>query len=179
LAFFHKLLGIAPERIALFPEWGLVPYAAGPPPVEVVGARMRVLDHLQSAGSGGGSGIVVASLPAFQQRLLPRTIFRERSFSLATGESIARTDFITRLLRLGYEQVSAVENPGEFAIRGGIADVFSTAGLEPHRIEFLGDTIETLRPFDPSTQKSSGRARALRVLPAREFIVEETAAPLP
>ena len=176
LVFFHKLLGVSPETISLFPEWGLLPYAAGPPPVEVIGSRMRVLDYLQG---GRPAGIVVTSLSAFQQRLLPRTSFRERSFSFATGETIARTELLTRLFRLGYQHVSVVENPGEFAIRGGIADVFSTGDAQPHRIEFLGDTIETVRPFNPSTQKSSGRAAALRVLPAREFIVEEVTGPLP
>ena len=178
LLFFHKLLGGSRERIFLFQEWGQLPYASSPPPVEVIGARMTALDQIQT---GSGSVLLVTSLPAFLQRLLPRTVLRDSAFSLISGSSIQRSDFISRLLRLGYRQVSVVETAGEFAVRGGIMDLFSSGQPSPHRIEFLGDTIETLRRFDPSTQKSSGRATELRVLPARELLREgeEGTAPLP
>jgi len=177
-AFFHHLQGASPEDVLLFPDWGVLPYAATPPPVEVIGQRMRVLDRLH--GSKWGL-VLLAPATAFMQRLLPRSLFAEACFSLQPGAAIERTSLRTRLLRLGYQQVSVVEHPGEFAVRGGIVDLFSTAHAEPARIDFLGDTIETLRLFEPATQKSSGRAAGLRVLPARELIRtgNEAAAPLP
>src|SRR3989441_6030704 len=108
------------------------------------------------------------------QRLLPRSLFAEACFSLKQADTIERARLVTQLLRRGARRVSVVENPGEFAVRGGIVDLFSTAHEEPRRLEFLGDAIETIRLFDPSTQKSSGRAPFLRVLPARELIRPES-----
>ena len=168
LVFFHKLFGASADRIRFFPEWGQLPYASGPPPAEVIGARMSVLDRLPTEQGS----LLVTSVPAFLQRLLPQHALREAALTLSAGSIIERTEFIIRLLRLGYRRVSAVEAPGEFAVRGGIIDLFSSGQAAPHRIEFLGDTVETLRPFDPSTQKSTGRASELRVLPARELLRE-------
>ena len=178
VAFFHQLQGASPDEVLLFPDWGVLPYAATPPPVEVIGQRMRVLDRLKGSDRGL---VLITPAAAFLQRLLPRSLLAEACFSLKPGASIERTRLLARLLRLGYRHVSVVERPGEFAVRGGIVDLFSTAHAEPHRIEFLGDTIETIRLFDPATQKSSGRAADIRVLPARELIRtgEEAAAPLP
>ena len=174
-AFFHHLQGASPEDVLLFPDWGVLPYTATQPPVEVIGQRMRALDRLH----GGSSGVVlIAPATAFLQRLLPRALLGEACFSLKPAAAIERPLLLTRLLRLGYRQVSVVERPGEFAVRGGIVDLFSTAHAEPRRIEFLGDAIETLRLFDPTTQKSSGRAADIRVLPARELIRDDLT-PLP
>jgi transcription-repair coupling factor (superfamily II helicase) len=177
-AFFHHLQGASPEDVLLFPDWGVLPYQATPPPVEIIGQRMRVLDRLHDAKR---SLVLIATATAFLQRLLPRTLLQEACFSLTPGAAIERTRLLACFLRLGYHQVSVVERPGEFAVRGGIVDLFSTAHEEPCRIEFLGDTVETLRLFDPATQKSSGRAADIRVLPARELIRsgDEASAPLP
>ncbi|MEK6605677.1 MAG: transcription-repair coupling factor [Nitrospirota bacterium] len=177
-AFFHHLQGAPPEDVLLFPDWGVLPYQATPPPVEVIGQRMRVLDRLHGAKRGI---VLIATATAFLQRLLPRTLLQEACFSLAPGAAIERTHLLACFLRLGYHQVSVVERPGEFAVRGGIVDLFSTAHAEPCRIEFLGDTVETLRLFDPATQKSSGRAADIRILHARELIRsgDEASAPLP
>jgi transcription-repair coupling factor (superfamily II helicase) len=166
VAFFHRLQGAAPDDVLLFPDWGVLPYASAPP-VEVIGQRMRVLDRLRRADRGLA---LIVPVTAFLQRLLPRSLFAEECFSLKQADTIERAPFVTRLLRLGYRRVSVVENPGAFAVRGGIVDLFSTAHDEPRRLEFLGDTIETIRLFDPATQKSSGRAPSLLVLPARELI---------
>ena len=89
---------------------------------------------------------------------------------IACGKSIEREAFIARLLRLGYRRGSVVENPGEFSVRGGILDVYSTAYDEPLRIELLGDTIESIRRFDPTTQKSTGKMPQALLLPARELL---------
>ncbi len=182
VAFFYRLQGAAPDDVLSFPDWGVLPYASTPPLVEVIGQRMRVLDRLRGADRGLA---LIAPVTAFLQRLLPRNLFAEACFSLKPADTIERPRFVTKLLRLGYRRVSVVENPGEFAVRGGIVDLFSTAHADPHRLEFLGDTVETIRLFDPATQKSSGHAPSLRVLPARELIrpappaSNDVTAPLP
>jgi transcription-repair coupling factor (superfamily II helicase) len=170
VAFFHRLQGAAPDDVLLFPDWGVLPYASAPP-VEVIGQRMRVLDRLRRADRGLA---LIVPVTAFLQRLLPRSLFADACFSLKQADTIERARLVTQLLRLGYRRVSVVENPGEFAVRGGIVDLFSTAHEEPRRLEFLGDAIETIRLFDPATQKSSGRAPFLRILPARELIRPES-----
>jgi transcription-repair coupling factor (superfamily II helicase) len=178
VSFFHGLLGASPTDVVLFPDWGVLPYAPAPPPVEVIGRRMQALEQLRRADR---VTVLITPVTAFLQRLLPKTVLAAASFSLNPAGAIERPRLIARLLRLGYHQVSAVENPGEFAIRGGIVDLFSTAHATPTRLEFLGDTIETLRLFDPATQQSFGRAQEVRILPAREAIPgeEESATPLP
>jgi len=170
VAFFQQLQGASPDDVLLFPEWGVLPYAATPPPIEVIGQRMRALDRLHRADRGL---VLIVPVTAFLQRLLPRALLAKACFSLKPASAIERAHLITSFLRLGYHQASIVENPGEFAVRGGIVDLFSTAYAEPYRIEFLGDTIETIRLFDPVTQRSSGRAVELRVLPARELIRDD------
>src|SRR5206468_4872595 len=169
VTFFHGLQGAAPDDILLFPDWGVLPDASTPP-VEVIGQRMRVLDRLFGADRGL---VLIAPVAAFLQRLLPRSLFAEACFSLKQADTIERAHLVTRLLQLGYRQVSVVENPGEYAVRGGIVDLYSTAHEEPRRSAFLGDTIEAVRLFDPASQRSSGRAPSLRLLPARELIRPE------
>ena len=92
-------------------------------------------------------------------------------------------DWLLRsLIRLGYSRGSLAEIPGEFSVRGGIVDIFSTAHDHPVRIEFLGDTVESIRTFDPSTQESITRLKETWILPTREFIppvTEEEAEPSP
>src|SRR5205807_3877807 len=86
------------------------------------------------------------------------------------GDTLEREALISRLLRLGYRRASVVDIPGDFSVRGGIVDVYSTGYDEPVRVELLGDTIESLRHFDTATQKSTSRLPSTWIFPAREFI---------
>ncbi len=169
LLFFHTLLGLPPGPLRLFPEWETLPYEPIAPPVDLIARRMRTLRRL----SDGARTILVTSVPALVQRLLPLGVFSEASWQLQPGDSVERETLTSRLLRLGYRQVSVVEIPGEFSIRGGIVDIYSTAYEDPLRIEFLGDTVDSLRPFDPATQKSTAKLTQAWLLPARELIHAE------
>ncbi len=169
LLFFHQLLGLPPDALALFPEWETLPYEATPPHVELVAQRMRTLHRLAS----GQPTVLVASVPALLHRLLPRSVLTGACLRLAPGGTIERDALIARLLRLGYRRTSVVEIPGEFSIRGGIVDIYSTAYDEPLRIEFLGDTVESVRLFDQATQKSTAAQAQAWALPARELIHPE------
>jgi transcription-repair coupling factor (superfamily II helicase) len=114
--------------------------------------------------------VLVTSSQAILQRLLPGEVFRNSILSLTLNQTIGREDLVVRLLRLGYRQASVVEIPGEFSIRGGIVDIYSTAYDDPLRIEFLGDTVESIRCFDIESQTSSAKRREAWILPAREAI---------
>ncbi|TAJ29239.1 MAG: DEAD/DEAH box helicase, partial [Nitrospirae bacterium] len=179
LQFFHAMLGLPPDPLALFPEWETLPYEATPPLVELIARRMRTLHQLTDQAPT----ILVTSLPALVQRLLPRSIFSGVRWPLRPGDNVERDVLTARLLRLGYRRGSVVENPGEFSIRGGIVDIYSTAYADPLRVEFLGDTVESVRVFDTATQKSTTRLTDAWLLPARELIYpegrSEGLAPLP
>jgi transcription-repair coupling factor (superfamily II helicase) len=169
LAFFHAMMGLSAEPLALFPEWETLPYEATAPHVDLVSCRMRTLRRLTDRQTT----LLVTSVPALSQRLLPQAVFTDACFTLAAGATVERELLTTRLLRLGYRRVSVVEIPGEFSIRGGIVDLYSTAYDEPLRVEFLGDTVESIRLFDPSTQKSTGALPQAWLLPARELLYPE------
>ncbi len=179
IRFFQSLFGYPTEHLSVFPSWELLPYQTTAPPVDLIGQRMRTLLRL----TDGTPTVLVASLPALLQRLLPRLSFRNASLHVALNENVAREDLMGTLLRLGYRQASVVEIPGEFSVRGGIVDIYSTAYTEPLRIEFLGDTVDAIRTFDPETQKSSEKRRDAWVLPARDAVRPAThpdaLAPLP
>jgi len=179
LTFFHSMMGRSAEHLALFPEWETLPYEATAPHVDLVSRRMRTLRRL----TVHQPTLLVTSVPALSQRLLPQAVFTDACFTLAAGATVERELLTTRLLRLGYRRVSVVEIPGEFSIRGGIVDLYSTAYDEPLRVEFLGDTVESIRLFDPSTQKSTGTVPQVWLLPARELLYPgdrtEVFAPLP
>jgi transcription-repair coupling factor (superfamily II helicase) len=179
LQFFHAMVGFPTDALELFPEWETLPYEATSPHIELIARRMRTLQRL----TDHARTLLVTSLPALMQRLLPLSVFSEARLRLRSGESLEREALIGRLLRLGYRRGSVVEIPGEFSIRGGIVDVYSTAYPDPLRLEFLGDTIESVRFFDQATQKSTTNLNEAWLLPAREFLAPnsraESLAPLP
>ncbi len=166
LTFFHQMLGLSTDPLALFPEWETLPYESTAPLVQLVARRMRTLHRLTT----GERTLLVTSVPALLHRLLPRAVLAEACLRLKPGGTMEREALITRLLRLGYRRTSVVDIPGEFSIRGGIVDIYSTAYDEPLRLELLGDTIESVRLFDQATQKSVATRDHAWVLPARELL---------
>jgi len=169
LQFFHKLVGLVPTSLALFPRWETLPYESTAPHVGLVARRMIALQQIRSLPSV----LVVTSIDALMQRLMPVETFTHTILQFKVGGAIEREVLTGGLLRLGYRRVSVVEIPGEFSIRGGIVDIFSTAYAEPLRVEFLGETVDSLRLFDPATQKSTEKMDRACVLPAREYLRPE------
>jgi transcription-repair coupling factor (superfamily II helicase) len=179
LEFFHTLLGLPTDQLVFFPEWESLPYETAPPQVTLVARRMLALQRL----SQKARTLLVTSAQALTQRVLPKAVFLDAIARVKPGDTLEREALVSRLLRLGYRQASVVEIPGEFSIRGGIVDIYSTAYSDPLRIEFLGDTVESIRCFDQATQKSTAKRDHAWLLPARELIYAagrpEGLAPLP
>ena len=179
LHFFHTLMGQPVEGLAWFPEWETLPYEATAPHVALIAHRMTTLHRLLVKPPT----ILVTSVAAAMHRVIPRSLFEEAVIRFKTGATFERESLITSLLRIGYRRVSVVEIPGEFSIRGGIVDIFSTAYPNPVRVEFLGDQVESMRLFDPATQTSIEKLSEGWVLPAREFIrplqAHDATAPVP
>jgi len=167
LQSLYALFGIPEEYLMVFPPWANLPYQSSLPPKEVIAQRGAVLHRLTEHAPA----VVVTSIPAVLQKLLPQSVFSQSCLSLKPGLSYERESFIRSLIRLGYQRTSLVEIPGEYSIRGGILDVFSTAYIHPLRVEFLGDTIESVRLFDPTTQESIQYLNDAWILPARECLL--------
>ena len=167
LHFFHTFLGLSTDTIAFFPNRGTAPYEATAPSVDLVAQRMRTLFRLHAKQPT----VVITTPEAILQRLVPITTFANSCLCLKVSSVIDRESLITHLLRIGYRRVSVVEIPGEFSVRGGIVDIFSTAESEPYRIEFLGDTVESTRCFDSGSQESTVNVVNAHILPAREYLI--------
>jgi transcription-repair coupling factor (superfamily II helicase) len=158
-----------PERILRFPEPPALFYERAPWPEEVIAGRVAVLTHLATAPQEELAGLViVASAHALMQPTLPLQQFRMGTRTLHPGQLIELDSTIRRWSGLGYEPVSVVEGPGHFSHRGGILDVFPPAEPAPVRIELFGDEIESIRRFNPATQRSEARLEQVTITPARE-----------
>jgi transcription-repair coupling factor (superfamily II helicase) len=165
LAFFS-----APDTSALvFPAWDSQPCSPASPHPDISGARLDTLFRLQN----GLARVVVLPVAAALQRVLPRRTFSEASCYLVTGEDFERDDLLARLVKMGYANVPLVEDRGSFAVRGGILDIFPPNLAAPVRIEFFGDTVETIRAFDPLTQRSLQPLEELVLLPSREILLTD------
>ena len=160
--------GSAPE-IQLFPTWGVLPFEADSPDSRTVGERMRFLYSLIS----GNPGIYVVPVLSMMQKLPPWELFADSVKTITTATQIDPDRLVASLVATGYESSSLVTRVGEFSRRGGIVDFFSPLHEQPVRIEFFGDTMESLRSFDPETQRSTGEIREAVVLPVRELIVND------
>ncbi|MDD2310811.1 MAG: transcription-repair coupling factor [Desulfuromonadaceae bacterium] len=154
---------------AFFPAWDAAPFSAASPHPDVTGARLETLFRLQN----GGSRITVMPVAAAMQRVLPRKVLNDASCYLLPGEEFDRDDLLARLIRMGYANVPLVEDRGTFAVRGGILDIFPPNLVAPVRIEFFGDTAETMRAFDPLTQRSLQPIEELVLLPSRELLLSD------
>jgi len=159
------------ERVVLLPSLEALLYEDVAPDPRLIGDRLRALRKLLLSEPG----IVVASAAAVFQRCLPPEALRQAFFSLRPGEPVDRDSLVERLVALGYEREEMVEAPGEFGVRGGVIDVYPTAASCPYRIELFGEETESIRAFDPATQRSIAPAEAVSLLPAREVLLTEEA----
>ena len=167
--FFQELLFfIQPgQRVLLYPSWEIAPFEKISPPSEVMGERWKGMDQLISDPR---PGVVVASLRAVVQRVPPREVLQRWAFSISPEQEFQREELIARLEGMGYGRVSLVTEVGEFAVRGHLIDVFSPSAAAPLRVEFSGDRVESVRAFDPDSQRSSEPLERVRILPVREVL---------
>ncbi|MBI4240114.1 MAG: hypothetical protein HY613_00220, partial [Candidatus Rokubacteria bacterium] len=160
LGFFDEAFGREPSRTVGFPPLQPALWRTGHHP-EVEAERALVCHRLLT-----GEALTVVTTPAaLASTLLPPEEFRARTFRLALGGSVDRAALFERLALAGYERVETVVEVGQWSVRGGIVDIFSPTRPRPVRIEFFGDDVESLRAFDPSTQRSMEAVAGLDVLP--------------
>ena len=121
------------------------------------------------------AGIVCCSIEAFLELTMPIGSFINISFSLKAGDRITIEEVSKRLIRAGYTRTDRVEGAGQFAVRGGIVDIFSGNENDPVRVEFFGDQIDRISAFDPETQRRFENRKSVTVIPAREIVPDDSA----
>ena len=164
----------AAERAVLpLPSHEVDPYRGLAPHLRVTSARARAL---HAAASGRGR-VVIASAAAVLPRLGPPSELLTLSLDLEPGLDLSPSDLAEQLAMAGFTREDPVDAHGEFCVRGGILDVFPAGSAEPFRIEFIGDTIESIRHFDPSTQRSVGPVDQLAIVPMRDTFGGDEATP--
>ncbi len=161
-AFFAGDLDLPLLRL---PDWETLPFDVFSPHEDIISERLRTLYRLPAFERG----IVLMPVSTLMQRLPPRAWLTTQGLSLQTGQRLDRMNLRENLVNAGYNAVQQVMSHGEFAVRGEILDLFPMGAEEPVRIEFLDDEIDSLRSFDPETQRSTGKVERLEILPSHEF----------
>ena len=164
LCFFHP----HPDQIGLLPHWEMNPYDALTPHPELEAIRLTTLAALDA----GTLRALVLPVRSLVQKVIPRQVLSQVVLPLVADEEYPRQPLLDSLLQLGYQPVSLVEDRGTFAVRGDLIDIFPANGRNPVRIDFYGDYVEKIRPFDPGTQRSEKTSlEAVTLIPAREMIL--------
>ncbi|MBF0192960.1 MAG: transcription-repair coupling factor [Magnetococcales bacterium] len=182
LLFFSEQAGPALPLLP-FPAWETLPFERLSPFPPLVGERVTTLFRLtQMAGlgpvlaedeAGHSRGVIITTPRALMQRLMPRNLLTKHGFSITSGDQLDLPSFRTFLTTAGYYSASQVAEPGEFSVRGGILDFFPPGHEDPVRIELFGDEVETLRLFDPVSQRSTDRIQRVQALPVSEVLLND------
>ncbi|WP_447733669.1 transcription-repair coupling factor [Rhodanobacter soli] len=155
-----------------FPDWETLPYDAFSPHPEIVSQRIATLYQLPNVKRG----VLVVPVATLMQRIAPRSHITRSGLVLAKGQKLDLAGEQRRLEASGYRNVPQVAEPGDFAVRGALLDIFPMGTAEPYRIELFDDEVESIRSFDPETQRSQQQVDRVELLPAREFPLTDEAA---
>jgi transcription-repair coupling factor (superfamily II helicase) len=155
-----------------FPDWETLPYDRFSPHPDIVSQRLATLHRLPALRRG----IVVVPVQTLMQRLAPLSWVVGSSFDVRVGQQLDMDGEKRRLESAGYRNVPQVFDPGDFAVRGGLLDVYPMGADRPYRVELFDDRIDTIRAFDPETQRSLDKVEAVRLLPGREVPLDEAGA---
>src|SRR5438067_7079135 len=168
LAFFDPGL-----NVLTFPAWDCLPYDRVSPNGEITSRRIDTLTRLAS-GAEQKPLVVLTTVNALVQRVPPRHLFDGRVLALGPGGRIPLDRLQSFFRNNGYVRTDTVREPGEYAVRGGIVDLFP-AGAQPIRLDFVCDTVESLRSFDPLTQRSTGALDKFVLRPVSEILLDDAA----
>ncbi|MEN3950192.1 transcription-repair coupling factor [Iodidimonas sp. SYSU 1G8] len=162
----------APEiEIITLPAWDCLPYDRISPNPVLCARRMETLSLL--AAPGQRMRVVLTTVNAASQRLPPRDVLRRNSFIAKIGDTVKIDDLVRFLSENGYVRSSTVSEAGEFAVRGGLVDIFPAGAEEPIRLDFFGDSLDGIRRFDPLNQLTTGKDKKFRLVPVSEAPLDE------
>ncbi len=163
----------APEReVLVFPAWDCLPYDRQSPHPDIVGERLDTLTRLAAAKPATAPArIVLASVGALVQRVPRRVGYADIGFALKVGATLDLDALQRFLADNGYGRGETVMEPGEYAVRGGLVDLFPPGAGEPLRLDLFGDTLEAIRTFDPMSQRSTGSREQVVLKPVSEIVL--------
>ena len=164
--FFEK-----PLEILTLPDWETLPYDNFSPHQDIVSERLNALHRLPSMTSG----VLIVPVTTLMHRTAPTHYIAGNSLVLECGESLDTKTFVRNLVLNGYRSVDTVYEHGEYAVRGSLLDIFPMGSPLPYRIDLFDNEVETLRTFDPESQRTIAKVDSIRLLPAREFPLHEDA----
>jgi len=170
LAFF------APElRCALFPDWETLPYDSFSPHQDLISERLATLWRISQKDKDTGADVVLVPATTALYRLAPPAFMAGYTFHFKTRQKLDEAKLRAQLAMAGYQHVSQVVSPGEYAVRGGLIDLFPMGSPQPYRVDLFDDEIDSIRTFDPDSQRSLYPVPEVRLLPGREFPMDDAA----
>jgi len=152
-----------------FPDWETLPYDVFSPHQDIISERLATLYQLPNTSNG----LLIVPIQTLMNRVAPKEYVQQRCLLLKTDQTLLPEDFRQQLISSGYEHVSSVLEHGEFAVRGSLIDLYPMGSRLPYRIEMFDNDIESIRTFDPETQRTIEIVSQLRLLPAREFPLDD------
>jgi transcription-repair coupling factor (superfamily II helicase) len=165
---------MAPKAVVLdLPSWDCLPYDRVSPNPDISARRMATLAAL--AEGIRGPFVLLTTLNAATQRLPARDVIRGASFSARVGDRVDEARLKTFLTRMGFSPASTVAEPGDYALRGGIVDIWPPGSRTPIRLDFFGDVLDGARRFDPDTQRTTEKLTAVDFAPMSEIVLDEAA----
>ncbi len=170
IAFF------APElRCALFPDWETLPYDTFSPHQDLISERLATLWRIQQRDKETGADVVIVPATTALYRLAPPSFLAGYTFEFKVKQRLNEARLKAQLTLAGYSHVMQVVSPGEYAVRGGLIDLFPMGSLVPFRVDLFDDEIDSIRTFDPDSQRSLYPVPEVRLLPGREFPMDDEA----
>ena len=170
LAFFAPAL-----RIAVFPDWETLPYDTFSPHQDLISERLATLWRILNSRDKRDLDVVLLPASTALVRLAPPSFIAAYTFNFKQKEKLDEAGLKAQLTLAGYTHVSQVVSPGEYAVRGGLIDLFPMGSLVPYRVDLFGDEVDSIRTFDPDSQRSLFPVPEVRLLPGREFPMDEAA----
>ncbi|MEG0555969.1 MAG: CarD family transcriptional regulator, partial [Comamonas sp.] len=170
MAFFGPDL-----RCALFPDWETLPYDSFSPHQDLISERLATLWRINQRDKEQGADVVIVPATTALYRLAPPAFLAGYTFEFKSGQKLDEAKLKAQLTLAGYQHVSQVVSHGEYAVRGGLIDLFPMGSTVPFRVDLFDDEIDSIRTFDPDTQRSLYPVPEVRLLPGREFPMDEEA----
>ena len=169
----HAIAFFSPStKIIKIPAWDCLPYDRVSPSVHIANLRTEGLCELVSLKNKKNT-VVITTVNSALQRIPPGQLLAGLTFIAKEGDEISRDDLTHRLIRSGYTRSHTANEAGEFAVRGGIIDIIPSGTEEGYRLDFFGNTVDSIRKFDPLTQISKGKLKSIKLVPASEVILDE------
>ena len=166
-----QLLSVSSLPVLLFPDHETLPFDPFSPHPDIIAERLKTLATLGALKKG----LLLVPVSSLVQRLPPASYILQRSFRLATGQSLVIDEFRQRLHFAGYEASEQVYQSGQYTVRGSVLDLFPTGSPVPFRLDLFDEEIDSIREFDPESQRSTGKVSQIDMLPAREYPADAAA----